>query len=242
VYVPIDVKIGPHCCYSRPKSLKPEFIAYLPRLLCGGFITTTMMMMDGSADLKTPFLPVSSGSCDKNEMTEDENGATSTSSSSISQQQPLALPAWVLDRLVPMSFFPLIAVQFWILVHFNTNLSPWPVVWSVNVFIVTAVMYGQILSESPALEGECWLVMALLPELSVFAMVTLVTLTVNAVLAFQALLVATIVLASVGACITVVQIWQHAHDSDDDEEEEVGAIENKIRTEEAFDYALVFDC
>jgi hypothetical protein len=186
-----------------------------------------MMMTDESADLKTPFLAVSSGSCDKNEMTEVEKGGNNHD-------------AWVLDRLVPMSFFPLIAVQFWILVDFNTNLSPWPVLWSVNVFIVTAVLYRQILSELPALEGEC-LVMALLPELSVFTMVTLVTVTGNAVLAYQALLIATIVLASVGACITVVQIWQNVHDRDDDEEE-VGAIENNIRMEDAFDYAFVFDC
>jgi hypothetical protein len=206
-------------------------------------------MMDESVDLKTPltpFLVESSGSCDKKEMTEDQNNgnnhddcATSTSYS-FAQQQPPPLSAWVY-RLVPMSFFPLIAVQFWLLVHYNTNLSPWPaVLWSVNVLVVTAVRYRQIMSE----EGES-LVMALLPELSVFTMVTLVTVTVNAVLAYQALLIATIVLASVGACITVVQIWQNVHDSDDEEEEEeeVGAIENKIRTEdEAFDYALVFDC
>jgi hypothetical protein len=139
----------------------------------------------------------------------------------------------------------LISVQ--IMIYFSSNnddLSDWPVLISIG----TSIMYHlAILSKSPALQ-EHWLgrVFLSLPEYFVFLIVIVVVVQNNALMAYKALFIATILLASIGAMITMVLICQHVicdnDDNDEDDDDEVTAIRGKVRVEEALEFALVFDC
>lgn len=174
-----------------------------------------------SADLATPFLDVPSGN------------NVSSGDPIRSDEQPFHETSWFWDQLLPIAFFPLITFQFLILLHYNFSLCPLPVLFSVGVFIFTTTMYRQILSES---QLEDWLVLALFPELSIFVTVTVATVTFNAILAYQTLLVSTIIVAVIAAGMTLRQIWEVYNNESQQDDEESNS------SSEATKYALVYDC
>jgi hypothetical protein len=222
-------------------------------------------MIDGSADLETPFLAAtavnSSGGdhrhhCVAKHELSCEDRLRQRQRSSSCRNVDLG-GEW----LLPMAFFPMLTFQFVILIsRSRSDQSVWPVLSSMIVFMITSITYQEILSGAPALSEAQWLllpglVLVLLPELSIFLTLIVATVTVgqtNALLwTHQTLLIATIVLASIGAVITVLQIWQvigddgeddDGEDGDSEEEEgddDVAATSYKAKTAEGFDYALV---
>jgi hypothetical protein len=118
---------------------------------------------------------------------------------------------WYWEQLLLLSFYPLVAIQIWILGPVNSYLGVPGVLFSVGTFIFSALMYRHILSASPLFEQ--WPVVALLPELSIFATAMVATLTIDGILAYQTLLVSTILLASIAWCLTIVD----ENSSDEDE-------------------------
>jgi hypothetical protein len=127
---------------------------------------------------------------------------------------------WFWEHLLLLSFYPLVAIQIWILGPVNNYLGVPGVFFSVGTFIVSALMYRHILSASPLFEE--WLFLALLPELSIFATAMVATLTIDGILAYQTLLVSTILLASIAWCLTIFQIqriWCGDKVATDDDDE-----------------------
>lgn len=213
--------------------------------------------MHGSADLETPFLaaavPSSGGDQRHHCVAKHEMSCEDRRRRRRSSCRDVDLGG---EWLLPMAFFPMLTFQFVILISQSRDQSVWPVLSSEIVFMITSITYQEILSGAPVLFEARWLllpglVLVLLPELSIFLTLIVATVTMgqtNALLwTHQTLLIATIVLASIGAVITVLQIWQVIGDGgeDDDCEEdvvdddEVAATRHKAKTTDGFDYALV---
>jgi hypothetical protein len=215
-------------------------------------------MMDGSADLETPFLAAAVPSSDgdhrhhcvaKHERSCEDRRRRRRQSSC----RGVDLGG---EWLLPMAYFPMLTLQFVILISRSRDQSVWPILSSMIVFMITSITYQEILSGAPTLSEARWLlvpglVLVLLPELSIFLTLIVATVTVgqtNALLwTHQTLLIATIVLASIGAVITVLQIWQVIGDDSEDEDgeeedgddDEAAATRYKAKSAKGFDYALV---
>jgi hypothetical protein len=203
------------------------------------------MTVDSSVDLETPLLAAAAAAVPSSGDDHHHHDAAMEVTREDRHSGKNPMPALVFEMAMQI----LISIQ--VMIYFsnkNSDLSVWRVLLSIGVFMVTSIMYHlAVQSESPALQAH-WLgrVFLSLPEYFVFLIVIVVVVQNNALMAYKALFIATILLASIGAMITMVLICQHVicdnDDNDEDDDDEVTAIRGKVRVEEALEFALVFDC